>query len=91
MDEKWKLSEKQLQKLLLVKTVLIGVRKTCIDEEIEHETSKGTESERIEAIVTHHKHDKTLSETIAGESHKADDQCRAPRFFSKAFIPFGIS
>jgi hypothetical protein len=62
MDEKWKLSEKQLQKLLLVKTVLIGVRKTCIDEEIEHETSKGTESERIEAIVARHKYNKARAE-----------------------------
>ena len=62
MVDKWKLSEEQLQKQLLVKTVLIGVRKTCIDEEIEHEASKGTESERIKAIVAHHKHDKTREE-----------------------------
>ena len=62
MVDKWRLDEKQLQKLLLVKTVLIGVRKTSIDEETEYETSESTESERIEAIIARYKHDKAQSE-----------------------------
>lgn len=62
MDKRWILSEQQLQELLLVKTVRIGMRKTCIDEEIEDETSESTEPERIEAITARHKHDKARSE-----------------------------
>ena len=58
MDKRWILSEQQLQELLLVKTVRIGVRKTSIDEEIENETSESTESERNQAIDARHKHDK---------------------------------
>tara|TARA_R100001377_G_scaffold50843_2_gene29650 strand:- start:6418 stop:6600 length:183 start_codon:yes stop_codon:yes gene_type:complete len=58
VDKRWILSEQQLQELLLVKTVRIGVRKTGIDEEIEDEASKSTEPERIEAIIARHKHDK---------------------------------
>ena len=62
MVDKWTLSEKQLQKLLLVKTVLIGVPKKYTDEEIEHEASESTQSERIEAAITRHKHDKAREE-----------------------------
>tara|TARA_B110000196_G_C21128478_1_gene657199 strand:+ start:1955 stop:2155 length:201 start_codon:yes stop_codon:yes gene_type:complete len=60
--DKWRLNEKQLQELLLVRTVKIGVRKTCIDEELDYEASQSTESERTEAIITRHKHDKAQSE-----------------------------
>jgi len=58
MDKRWILSEEQLQQMLLVKTVLIGVPKTCIDEELENEASKGIESERNQAFDARHKHDK---------------------------------
>jgi hypothetical protein len=59
---KWKLGEKELKELLLVSHVRIGVRKSCIWEEFEDETSKSTESERDQAIIARHKHDKARSE-----------------------------
>ena len=62
MVNKWKLGEKQLQKLLLVRTVLIGVPKTHTDEEIEHEASESTESERIEAVIARYQHNKAREE-----------------------------
>ena len=62
MDKRWILSAKQLQKLLLVRTVRLNVIKPCNSEEIEDETSQSTEPGGNEATIEGSKHNKSRKE-----------------------------